>query len=174
MVMCRYSRQLGRRDYDYSRSRSADQRAMADRSMYTRSHSSDRADFTHLSSRHSAPPSPARTRWLAVNQSKKKPWPTVLAGPWCMMSEFLLGPLRPDHIDSPLLTTYLCLKLWNKLFFLFCMLSHVLIICCFLISFIFQHVCLFVVVHELLSCRRVSSLSEKNYWRICNLQPNCW
>ncbi|AWP21195.1 putative regulating synaptic membrane exocytosis protein 2-like [Scophthalmus maximus] len=45
-----------------SRSRSADQRAMADRPVYTRSQSTDRSDFVHLRSGHSAPPSPARTR----------------------------------------------------------------------------------------------------------------
>uniref|UniRef100_UPI0037E7E864 regulating synaptic membrane exocytosis protein 2-like isoform X3 n=1 Tax=Semicossyphus pulcher TaxID=241346 RepID=UPI0037E7E864 len=50
-----------RRDY-YTRSRSADQRAMADRPICARSHSSDRADSAHLRSRHSAPPSPAPTR----------------------------------------------------------------------------------------------------------------
>lgn len=52
---------------------------------------------------------------------------------------------------------------WNcgiNLYCLFCMLSHLLTICCFLISFIFQHVCLFV-AHEFLSCRRVPILSEK-------------
>ncbi|XP_074542166.1 regulating synaptic membrane exocytosis protein 2 isoform X2 [Halichoeres trimaculatus] len=57
----RCSRGMDRRDY-YSRSRSADQRAMADRPVYTRSHSIDRADSAHLRSRHSAPPSPAPTR----------------------------------------------------------------------------------------------------------------
>uniref|UniRef100_A0A671UIC5 Regulating synaptic membrane exocytosis 2 n=1 Tax=Sparus aurata TaxID=8175 RepID=A0A671UIC5_SPAAU len=57
----RYSRQMDRQDY-YSRSRSADQRAMIDRPVYTRSHSTDRADSSHLSSRRSAPPSPAPTR----------------------------------------------------------------------------------------------------------------
>ncbi|KAM8766400.1 regulating synaptic membrane exocytosis protein 2 isoform 3-T3 [Acanthopagrus schlegelii] len=57
----RYSRQMDRQDY-YSRSRSADQRAMTDRPGYTRSHSTDRADSSHLSSRRSAPPSPAPTR----------------------------------------------------------------------------------------------------------------
>ena len=62
MVMCRYSRQMDRRDYYYSRSRSADQRAMADRPAYTRSHSTDRADSVYSRSGHSAPPSPALTR----------------------------------------------------------------------------------------------------------------
>uniref|UniRef100_A0A8D3AVC3 Regulating synaptic membrane exocytosis protein 2-like n=1 Tax=Scophthalmus maximus TaxID=52904 RepID=A0A8D3AVC3_SCOMX len=57
----RFSRGMDRRDY-YSRSRSADQRAMADRPVYTRSQSTDRSDFVHLRSGHSAPPSPARTR----------------------------------------------------------------------------------------------------------------
>ncbi|CAJ1084283.1 regulating synaptic membrane exocytosis protein 2-like isoform X10 [Xyrichtys novacula] len=57
----RCSRGMDRRDY-YSRSRSADQRAMTDRPIYSRSHSSDRADSAHLRSRHSAPPSPASTR----------------------------------------------------------------------------------------------------------------
>ncbi|XP_050925678.1 regulating synaptic membrane exocytosis protein 2 isoform X11 [Lates calcarifer] len=57
----RYSRGMDRQDY-YSRSRSADQRAMADRPIYTRSHSTDRADSFHLTSRRSAPPSPALTR----------------------------------------------------------------------------------------------------------------
>ncbi|XP_035537188.1 regulating synaptic membrane exocytosis protein 2-like, partial [Morone saxatilis] len=57
----RYSRGMDRRDY-YSRSRSADQRAMADRPVCTRSHSSDRAVSAHLRSGHSAPPSPAPTR----------------------------------------------------------------------------------------------------------------
>ncbi|XP_034535311.1 regulating synaptic membrane exocytosis protein 2-like, partial [Notolabrus celidotus] len=61
MVMCRFSRGMDRRDY-YSRSRSADQRAMADRPTYARSHSTDRADSSHLRYRHSAPPSPAPTR----------------------------------------------------------------------------------------------------------------
>ncbi|XP_030266363.1 regulating synaptic membrane exocytosis protein 2-like isoform X3 [Sparus aurata] len=59
--LLRYSRQMDRQDY-YSRSRSADQRAMIDRPVYTRSHSTDRADSSHLSSRRSAPPSPAPTR----------------------------------------------------------------------------------------------------------------
>ncbi|XP_070777584.1 regulating synaptic membrane exocytosis protein 2-like [Enoplosus armatus] len=57
----RYSRGMERRDY-YSRSRSADQRAMVDRPVYTRSHSTDRADSAHLRSGRSAPPSPAPTR----------------------------------------------------------------------------------------------------------------
>ncbi|XP_041868377.1 regulating synaptic membrane exocytosis protein 2 isoform X3 [Melanotaenia boesemani] len=57
----RYSRGMDRRDY-YSRSRSADQRAMADRHIYTRSHSTDRADSFHLRSGRSAPPSPALIR----------------------------------------------------------------------------------------------------------------
>uniref|UniRef100_A0A8P4GD81 Regulating synaptic membrane exocytosis protein 2 n=1 Tax=Dicentrarchus labrax TaxID=13489 RepID=A0A8P4GD81_DICLA len=57
----RYSRGIDRRDY-YSRSRSADQRAMVDRPVCTRSHSTDRADSAHLRSGHSAPPSPAPTR----------------------------------------------------------------------------------------------------------------
>ncbi|KAG7471522.1 regulating synaptic membrane exocytosis protein 2-like isoform X3 [Solea senegalensis] len=57
----RYSRGMDRRDY-YSRSRSADQRAMVERPVYTRSHSTDRADSAHLRSGRSAPPSPARTR----------------------------------------------------------------------------------------------------------------
>ncbi|KAM9340420.1 regulating synaptic membrane exocytosis protein 2 [Symphorus nematophorus] len=59
--LLRYSRGMDRRDY-YSRSRSADQRAMADRPIYMRSHSTDRADSTYLRSRRSAPPSPALTR----------------------------------------------------------------------------------------------------------------
>ncbi|XP_027142375.1 regulating synaptic membrane exocytosis protein 2 isoform X11 [Larimichthys crocea] len=62
--LLRYSRGMDRRDY-CSRSRSADQRAMADRPVYTRSQSTDRADSTHsahLRSGHSAPPSPAPTR----------------------------------------------------------------------------------------------------------------
>ncbi|XP_041664662.1 regulating synaptic membrane exocytosis protein 2 isoform X2 [Cheilinus undulatus] len=59
--LLRYSRGMDRRDY-YSRSRSADQRAMAQRPIYGRSHSTDRADSPHLRSRHSAPPSPAPTR----------------------------------------------------------------------------------------------------------------
>ncbi|XP_047186048.1 regulating synaptic membrane exocytosis protein 2 isoform X11 [Scophthalmus maximus] len=59
--LLRFSRGMDRRDY-YSRSRSADQRAMADRPVYTRSQSTDRSDFVHLRSGHSAPPSPARTR----------------------------------------------------------------------------------------------------------------
>uniref|UniRef100_A0A096M3W5 Regulating synaptic membrane exocytosis 2b n=1 Tax=Poecilia formosa TaxID=48698 RepID=A0A096M3W5_POEFO len=45
-----------------SRSRSADQRAMADRPVYTRSHSTDRADSSYLRSGRSAPPSPALIR----------------------------------------------------------------------------------------------------------------
>ncbi|KAM4539162.1 regulating synaptic membrane exocytosis protein 2 isoform 9-T9 [Odontesthes bonariensis] len=57
----RYSRGMDRRDY-YSRSRSADQRAMADRRVYTRSHSTDRADSSYLRSGRSAPPSPALIR----------------------------------------------------------------------------------------------------------------
>ncbi|XP_040908873.1 regulating synaptic membrane exocytosis protein 2-like isoform X2 [Toxotes jaculatrix] len=57
----RYSRGMDRRDY-YSRSRSADQRAMANRPVYKRSHSSDRVESFHLRSRCSAPPSPALTR----------------------------------------------------------------------------------------------------------------
>ncbi|XP_022603410.1 regulating synaptic membrane exocytosis protein 2-like isoform X2 [Seriola dumerili] len=57
----RYSRGMDRRDY-YSRSRSADQRAMVDRPVYTRSHSTDRADSVHLRPRRSAPSSPALTR----------------------------------------------------------------------------------------------------------------
>ncbi|XP_058475251.1 regulating synaptic membrane exocytosis protein 2-like isoform X9 [Solea solea] len=57
----RYSRGMDRRDY-YSRSRSADQRAMVERPVYTRSHSTDRADSAHLRSGRSAPPSPACTR----------------------------------------------------------------------------------------------------------------
>ncbi|XP_051246559.1 regulating synaptic membrane exocytosis protein 2 isoform X13 [Dicentrarchus labrax] len=59
--LLRYSRGIDRRDY-YSRSRSADQRAMVDRPVCTRSHSTDRADSAHLRSGHSAPPSPAPTR----------------------------------------------------------------------------------------------------------------
>ncbi|KAG7225294.1 hypothetical protein INR49_007141 [Caranx melampygus] len=59
--LLRYSRGMDRRDY-YSRSRSADQRAMVDRPVYTRSHSTDRADSIHLRSRRSAPSSPALTR----------------------------------------------------------------------------------------------------------------
>nr|XP_046273119.1 regulating synaptic membrane exocytosis protein 2-like isoform X22 [Scatophagus argus] len=59
--LLRYSRQMDRQDY-YSRSRSADQRAMADRQVYMRSHSIDRADSIHLRSGRSAPPSPAPTR----------------------------------------------------------------------------------------------------------------
>uniref|UniRef100_A0A3Q1I0X4 Uncharacterized protein n=1 Tax=Anabas testudineus TaxID=64144 RepID=A0A3Q1I0X4_ANATE len=61
MVMCRYSRGVDQRDY-YSRSRSADQRAMSDRPIYMRSHSTDRVDSNHMRSRRSAPPSPALTR----------------------------------------------------------------------------------------------------------------
>ncbi|KAF3706913.1 Regulating synaptic membrane exocytosis protein 2 Rab-3-interacting molecule 2 [Channa argus] len=57
----RYSRGIDRRDY-YGRSRSADQRAMADRPVYTRSHSTDRVDSAHLKFQRSAPPSPALTR----------------------------------------------------------------------------------------------------------------
>ncbi|XP_054601016.2 regulating synaptic membrane exocytosis protein 2 isoform X8 [Nothobranchius furzeri] len=57
----RYSRGMDRRDY-YSRSRSADHRAMADRPVYTRSHSTDRADSSYLRSGRSAPPSPALIR----------------------------------------------------------------------------------------------------------------
>ncbi|XP_032436280.1 regulating synaptic membrane exocytosis protein 2-like isoform X4 [Xiphophorus hellerii] len=57
----RYSRGMDRRDY-YSRSRSADQRAMADRPVYARSHSTDRADSSYLRSGRSAPPSPALIR----------------------------------------------------------------------------------------------------------------
>uniref|UniRef100_A0A3B4WAR8 Regulating synaptic membrane exocytosis protein 2-like n=1 Tax=Seriola lalandi dorsalis TaxID=1841481 RepID=A0A3B4WAR8_SERLL len=59
--LLRYSRGMDRRDY-YSRSRSADQRAMVDRPVYTRSHSTDRADSVHLRPRRSAPSSPALTR----------------------------------------------------------------------------------------------------------------
>uniref|UniRef100_A0A087XSR4 Regulating synaptic membrane exocytosis 2 n=1 Tax=Poecilia formosa TaxID=48698 RepID=A0A087XSR4_POEFO len=59
--LLRYSRGMDRRDY-YSRSRSADQRAMADRPVYTRSHSTDRADSSYLRSGRSAPPSPALIR----------------------------------------------------------------------------------------------------------------
>ncbi|XP_054874153.1 regulating synaptic membrane exocytosis protein 2-like isoform X15 [Amphiprion ocellaris] len=59
--LLRYSRGMDRRDY-YSRSRSADQRAMADRPVYTRSRSTDRADSAYLRSGRSAPPSPAPTR----------------------------------------------------------------------------------------------------------------
>ncbi|XP_069024895.1 regulating synaptic membrane exocytosis protein 2-like isoform X10 [Embiotoca jacksoni] len=59
--LLRYSRGIDRRDY-YSRSRSADQRAMVDRPVYTRSHSTDRADSAHLRSGGSAPPSPALIR----------------------------------------------------------------------------------------------------------------
>uniref|UniRef100_A0A3P8NV05 Regulating synaptic membrane exocytosis 2b n=1 Tax=Astatotilapia calliptera TaxID=8154 RepID=A0A3P8NV05_ASTCA len=51
----RYSRGMDRRDY-YSRSRSAD------RPIYTRSHSTDRSDSTHMRSGRSAPPSPALIR----------------------------------------------------------------------------------------------------------------
>ncbi|XP_029700399.1 regulating synaptic membrane exocytosis protein 2-like isoform X9 [Takifugu rubripes] len=58
----RYSRQTDRREYYYSRSRSADQRAMVDRPVYTRSHSTDRADSAHPGCRRSAPPSPSVTR----------------------------------------------------------------------------------------------------------------
>lgn len=61
MVMCRYSRGMDRRDY-YSRSRSADQRALVDRPIYARSRSTDRADSAHVRSGRSAPPSPALTR----------------------------------------------------------------------------------------------------------------
>ncbi|XP_067467895.1 regulating synaptic membrane exocytosis protein 2 isoform X2 [Thunnus thynnus] len=57
----RYSRGMDRQDY-YSRSRSADQRAMVDRPVCTRSHSIDRGDSAHLRARRSAPPSPAPTR----------------------------------------------------------------------------------------------------------------
>ncbi|KAM4549852.1 regulating synaptic membrane exocytosis protein 2-like isoform 3-T3 [Fundulus diaphanus] len=57
----RYSRGTDRKDY-YSRSRSADHRAMADRPVYARSHSTDRADSSHLRSGRSAPPSPALIR----------------------------------------------------------------------------------------------------------------
>uniref|UniRef100_A0A8C6VSW2 Regulating synaptic membrane exocytosis 2b n=1 Tax=Nothobranchius furzeri TaxID=105023 RepID=A0A8C6VSW2_NOTFU len=60
MVICRYSRGMDRRDY-YSRSRSADHRAMADRPVYTRSHSTDRADSSYLRSGRSAPPSPVQS-----------------------------------------------------------------------------------------------------------------
>ncbi|KAM4725819.1 regulating synaptic membrane exocytosis protein 2-like isoform 4-T4 [Anableps anableps] len=59
--LLRYSRGMDRRDY-YSRSRSADQRAMADRPIYARSHSTDRADSSYLRSGRSAPPSPALIR----------------------------------------------------------------------------------------------------------------
>ncbi|XP_061598055.1 regulating synaptic membrane exocytosis protein 2-like isoform X14 [Cololabis saira] len=57
----RFSRGMDRRDY-YSRSRSADQRAMADRPVYTRSHSTDRSEPSNLRSGRSAPPSPALIR----------------------------------------------------------------------------------------------------------------
>ncbi|XP_078811183.1 regulating synaptic membrane exocytosis protein 2 isoform X41 [Oryzias latipes] len=57
----RYSRRMDRRDY-YTRSRSADQRAMADRPIYSRSHSTDRAGSSQLRSGRSAPPSPALIR----------------------------------------------------------------------------------------------------------------
>uniref|UniRef100_A0A3B3BU34 Regulating synaptic membrane exocytosis 2b n=1 Tax=Oryzias melastigma TaxID=30732 RepID=A0A3B3BU34_ORYME len=60
----RYSRGMDRRDY-YTRSRSADQRAMADRPIYSRSHSTDRAGSSQLSAQRSgrsAPPSPALIR----------------------------------------------------------------------------------------------------------------
>ncbi|XP_030003028.1 regulating synaptic membrane exocytosis protein 2-like isoform X15 [Sphaeramia orbicularis] len=57
----RYSRGMDRRDY-YSRSRSADQRAMSDRPVCTRSHSTDRTYSAHMKSGRSAPPSPALTR----------------------------------------------------------------------------------------------------------------
>ncbi|KAM4549854.1 regulating synaptic membrane exocytosis protein 2-like isoform 5-T5 [Fundulus diaphanus] len=59
--LLRYSRGTDRKDY-YSRSRSADHRAMADRPVYARSHSTDRADSSHLRSGRSAPPSPALIR----------------------------------------------------------------------------------------------------------------
>ncbi|XP_024864698.2 regulating synaptic membrane exocytosis protein 2 isoform X4 [Kryptolebias marmoratus] len=59
--LLRYSRGMDRRDY-YSRSRSADHRAMTDRPIYTRSHSTDRADSSYLRSGRSAPPSPALIR----------------------------------------------------------------------------------------------------------------
>ncbi|XP_045915171.1 regulating synaptic membrane exocytosis protein 2-like isoform X1 [Micropterus dolomieu] len=59
--LLRCSRGTDRRDY-YSRSRSADHRAMADRPVYTRSHSTDRTDSAHLMSGRSAPPLPALTR----------------------------------------------------------------------------------------------------------------
>ncbi|MED6284650.1 hypothetical protein CHARACLAT_021159, partial [Characodon lateralis] len=61
MVIHRCSRGMDQRDY-YSRSRSADQRAMADRAIYVRSHSTDRADSSYLRSGRSAPPSPALIR----------------------------------------------------------------------------------------------------------------
>lgn len=61
-VLYRYSRQTDRREYYYSRSRSADQRAMVDRPVYTRSRSTDRADSAHPGCRRSAPPSPSLTR----------------------------------------------------------------------------------------------------------------
>ncbi|XP_038133091.1 regulating synaptic membrane exocytosis protein 2-like isoform X2 [Cyprinodon tularosa] len=59
--LLRYSRGMDRKDY-YSRSRSADQRAMADRPVYERSHSTDRADSSYFRSGRSAPPSPALIR----------------------------------------------------------------------------------------------------------------
>ncbi|XP_056154060.1 regulating synaptic membrane exocytosis protein 2 [Lampris incognitus] len=65
--LLRYSRGMDRRDY-YSRSRSADQRAMEDCPLYTRSRSTDRTDPAYMRSQpplpsgRSAPPSPALTR----------------------------------------------------------------------------------------------------------------
>ncbi|XP_070840602.1 regulating synaptic membrane exocytosis protein 2 isoform X3 [Chaetodon trifascialis] len=76
----RYSRGMDRRDY-YSRSRSADQRAMTDRPIYTRSHSTDRADSTHLRSGRSAPPSPALTRAnLRSGSAQTSPSGTPICG----------------------------------------------------------------------------------------------
>ncbi|XP_046875549.1 regulating synaptic membrane exocytosis protein 2 [Hypomesus transpacificus] len=63
----RYSRGMDRRGF-YHRSRSADQRAMVDHPVYTRSRSTERADSAYmrsmpsLPSGRSAPPSPALTR----------------------------------------------------------------------------------------------------------------
>ncbi|CAF92699.1 unnamed protein product, partial [Tetraodon nigroviridis] len=61
-VSHRYSRQADRRECCYSRSRSADQRAMAERPLYSRSHSTDRAGSAPPRCRRSAPPSPSLTR----------------------------------------------------------------------------------------------------------------
>uniref|UniRef100_H3CGA0 Regulating synaptic membrane exocytosis 2 n=1 Tax=Tetraodon nigroviridis TaxID=99883 RepID=H3CGA0_TETNG len=60
-VSHRYSRQADRRECCYSRSRSADQRAMAERPLYSRSHSTDRAGSAPPRCRRSAPPSPSLT-----------------------------------------------------------------------------------------------------------------
>lgn len=74
-VTCRYSRRMDRRDY-YTRSRSADQRAMADRPIYSRSHSTDRAGSSQLRSGRSAPPSPALIRLARLASDPKRLLPS--------------------------------------------------------------------------------------------------